>query len=401
MQNFIIQYLLNLNSTIVKIFLSIIFAGVLSHSLSFILKKVNILEKFSIAINDIDFTDLYYQKYRNNQADTNIVVINIGYNSRSEIADLIRIISESNPKVIGADVIFHQDMDAVDTLGTSHLISQTKAINNLVLASSYKGKNDQGIDKIFSQSPLIRRHSIEGIVNLNIATDDPEHGTVRSFYPVTKINDKDQLSFGFLVASFLDSTLLKYASEDEMMIRWYGYANYEDQSIFKSFDYDQILNRHFRNSELENKIVLLGFMGEEIGNYEPGEIYFTPLNRKLIGRSLPDMYGIEVHANIIKMIIDKDFIFHSRKTDLIFNLIFLSLLSYIMILIRTRYEKKYSILSKIALILFVDLFVLSTLGIFSFTNGDVKFLIGTGLFIMLFIPDTYEYLDNNLYKKFT
>ena len=387
-------------SKVFKVFLTILGSTILSIVISFISEKVNVLEKFTVAINDVDFTDLYYQYKPRPKADDNIVIVNIGYRSRAELAEMLKVISSNQPKVIGGDIFFDHEVDTVDSIGTNLLSNQVKVLNNLVIASAYGGKTDDGADMVARQSPAIREYVKEGIVNLNIATDDPEYGTVRSFYPVTDINKVKHLSFGFLVASFLDSTVLKYATEYEMMIRWYGYGNDNSDRIFKTFDSHQILNGEFDKKDIEGKIVLLGFMGETFGDYVPGDIFFTPLNKKLIGRSLPDMYGVEVHANVIKMIVDKEFIYHSKTSDFLFNLVFIIIFTLVLFWIQSKYVNQYSIISKVALIIFVDLLIIGAIGLFSWTNGNVKFLIADGLFVMLFLPDTYEFLDNNVFTKF-
>jgi CHASE2 domain-containing sensor protein len=387
---------------ILEVVLTIIGSIILSFAISFISEKVNILEKFTTAINDVDFTDLDYQYKQDPKPDNNIVIVNIGYKTRGELAELIKIISNNNPRVIGGNIFFDQEVDTIDAVGTYLLSNALKSIDNLVLASAYLGDTDDGKDIVARQSPMISEYVKEGIVNLNIATDDPEYGTVRSFKPVTDVNETKQLSFGFLVASAFDSTVLEYTTEDEMMIRWYGYGNTNagNSGTFKTFDFGEIINGKFEHQDIQGKIVLLGFMGEIIGDYVPGDIFFTPLNKKIIGRSLPDMYGVEVHANIIKMIIDKEFIFHSRMTDFLFNLAFVTVFTLMLFWIQSRYSNQYSVLSKIALIIFVDLLILGAIGTFSATNGSIKFLIADGLFIMLFIPDTYEFLHNNVFKRF-
>jgi CHASE2 domain-containing sensor protein len=388
-------------SRVFKVVLTIVGSAILSFIISFVSEKVNILEKFTTAINDVDFTDLYYQYKPHPKADDNIIIVNIGYKNRTELAELIKIISKNDPGVIGGDIFFDQEVDTLDAIGTNLLSNEIRSINNLVLASSYQGETDEGVGIFARQSPTIREYVNEGIVNLNIATDDPEYGTVRSFKPVTDINGVKHLSFGFLVASFFDSTVLKYANEDEMMIRWCGYGNRNADGlrIFKTFDYYQIMNGEFEKQDIQGKIVLLGFMGALVGDYVPGEIFFTPLNKKIIGRSLPDMYGVEVHANIIKMIIDKEFIFHFRMTDFLFNLVIITIFTLVLFWIQSSYPGQYSILSKVVLIIFADLLILGAIGLFSLSNGSLKFLIADGLFVMLFLPDTYEFLDNNVFKR--
>jgi len=200
--------------------------------------------------------------------------------------------------------------------------------------------------------------------------------------------------FGFLVASQWDSTVLQKAYEGDMMIKWYGYGN-----VFKYFDWPQIQNGEFQQSDFEGKIVVLGFMGEKIGACSAHDLFYSPLNHKMVGRSLPDIHAVEVHANIIKMIIDKDFIFRTKTTDYLFNFTFILLLTILLFWLQNKFSKQYSVLSKIALLIFIDFLVLGTIGIFYWTNGEIKFLIGDGLFVMVFIPDTYEFLESNIFNK--
>lgn len=386
-----------------KALISILGAIILSTAVSFVSEKVNVLERFTVAVNDIDFTDVFYQNRGVGDEDKNIVIVNIGYKDRSELAAMLKIIYENSPKVIGGSVFFSELADTVDRIGTEILSAQLKSMDNLVLASSLIGRRADGIDLIEHQSPQLKSFVKEGIVDFNIATDDPEYGTVRSFKPISVINGENHLSFGFMVASFLDSTLLQYAKQEDMMIRWYGYGNrgkFGEVPTFKTFDYDQILARNFEKAELENKIVLLGFVGESLGDYVPGGVFFSPLNKKMIGRSLPDMYGVEIHANIMKMIINKDFIYHSLMADICFNFAVLLLFAFTLSGIQKRYTKQYSLVSKVVLILFIDVFILGTIIIFSFTTGGIKFLISDGLFVLLFLPDTFEFLEKNLYSRF-
>ena len=61
------------------------------------------------------------------------------------------------------------------------------------------------------------------------------------------------------------------------------------------------------------KIVLMGYMG--LPGYDPMEYtkYYTPMNEKYAGKARPDMYEIEVQANIISMYTEESFI-HKPET---------------------------------------------------------------------------------------
>ena len=50
-------------------------------------------------------------------------------------------------------------------------------------------------------------------------------------------------------------------------------------------------------------------LGEPLGSRTTLEdLHFTPLNRKQIGRSLPDKYGLVIQANILSMMLHRDYI---------------------------------------------------------------------------------------------
>ena len=75
--------------------------------------------------------------------------------------------------------------------------------------------------------------------------------------------------------------------------------------------FDEIIDAEFQLSKVENKIVLVGSLGSVINNDDSnfGEDHFyTPLNPRSSWRSYPDMYGLIVQANILRMVLDKDFI---------------------------------------------------------------------------------------------
>ncbi|MGE5108537.1 MAG: CHASE2 domain-containing protein, partial [Sphingobacteriales bacterium] len=66
------------------------------------------------------------------------------------------------------------------------------------------------------------------------------------------------------------------------------------------------LNGQTADDLFKNKIVLLGFVNENINDIE--DKHFTPFNEKFAGKSTPDMNGVVIHANIISMILDGNYI---------------------------------------------------------------------------------------------
>jgi CHASE2 domain-containing sensor protein len=394
--------------TTMRVLITMVTSVVISNILYLISDKINILEKFSVALNDIDFTDLYYQYDRKVSLDSNICIINIGLLPREDLGRLIEKVSNFNPKVIGGDIFFDVNNDTLNPLGTDTLKSKIKNVKNLVLASAYRGIDRNGNDSIETQSPLIREFVKEGIVSFNVPKEDPLYGTVRSFSPIIHINGKKHLSFSFLLASYYDSTLLKYANEEDMYIKWFGYANgdgniYNEISykgVFLTYNWSDVFEEKIGHNEIKDKIVLLGYLGETLnGPRIANELFYSPLNSKIIGRSLPDLYHTELHANAIKMIIDREFVKHSALFDLMYNLLILIFFILALNWIKNKSDKFYPITSKILLIIVVNIFVIGVVAIYHISNAEVKILIGEGIVTMLIIPDTFDILESNVFNR--
>ena len=86
----------------------------------------------------------------------------------------------------------------------------------------------------------------------------------------------------------------KISEKDESII---PYASYSEH--FTTISTQEILNASVDLNLLNGKIVLIGFCGSENGMTVIDDKHFTPLNDNYAGKSLPDMYGIYIHANII------------------------------------------------------------------------------------------------------
>src|SRR5690606_6623154 len=77
---------------------------------------------------------------------------------------------------------------------------------------------------------------------------------------------------------------------------------------FTVIDVNQVFNHEFLPSAIEGKIVILGYLGSYFGDPSWNDKFFTPLNKKVAGRANPDMFGVVIHANIVSMILDGDFV---------------------------------------------------------------------------------------------
>ncbi len=75
-----------------------------------------------------------------------------------------------------------------------------------------------------------------------------------------------------------------------------------------ALDWRQLFNGEYLPSMFEDKIVIIGFLGDYLGDPSWSDKFFTPLNSKVAGRANPDMFGAVVHANIVAMILNEDYV---------------------------------------------------------------------------------------------
>jgi CHASE2 domain-containing sensor protein len=302
-----------------------VFAGL--GLLSFVLFNVSLFSPFTKAFKDFTFTDLYYTNIKSPHAIYKgpLVLINVENKNREEIAFLLHRLEEGKPKVIGLDIIFPDTKDSA----SDELLKQTFAgYNNIVLpyiAAFDSSTSETKTHEYFQTTPA-------GFVNL--LGGDYEFSTVRHYYPVYN----NVPAFTTAILNKYDSTkaaTLINKGQMKTEIRYFGNLQ---NFTYKTFD--EVMNPKFDVEVVKDKIVLLGYMGNT--NESPGAIdedrFYTPLNPRLSGRSYPDMYGAVLNANILRMTLDKDYIYSFPRW---LNLLLAFMLSLILLpwLVKTWVHK--------------------------------------------------------------
>lgn len=273
-----------------------VFAGI--GLLSFVVFNVSLLNQFTQAFKDFTLTDIYYTNGldQNKIYDGPLVLINVENKDREKIAFLLQRLEEGKPKVIGMDIIFP---DKKDSVGDETLKQTFARYNNIVLPYiASDGTMDETRSNKFFQTKTT------GFVNLY--GEDKEYSTVRHYYPVINSVPAFTTAIMQMYDSSKASSLLKMG-EHKTEIKYYGnLQNFTYKTVAEvmdpSFDPDTLL---------KGKIVLVGYMGrtDTSGSQLDEDRFFTPLNKRLSGRSLPDMYGCVLNANIIRMALEKDYIY--------------------------------------------------------------------------------------------
>jgi len=283
-----------------EIFRVTIFVYVVLFLLKLVIFNFHIFDHIANSLKDYDITDLIYlnQKEENRTPNPNndIVLINIGQ-TRTEIAAQIKTIQKFKPKVLAIDAWFSK----VDTsLEDLVLINQLVQYPNIVLAGFLeKQENDKLLYK--SSATIIEKSTKSGFVNFISENEN----TIRYFSAKEQVNNKTKNSFSAEIIKNYNNEKYQSLIKRKHSVEYIRYTH--QPSDFLRFDVGEISDSNPNLNQLKNKIVILGFLGNKLQVNSLEDINFTPLNKKLSGRSFPDTYGTYIHANIISMIMDEKY----------------------------------------------------------------------------------------------
>jgi CHASE2 domain-containing sensor protein len=299
--------------------------------------QLNLLSSFdplSQSLGDMEMTDITFSQMRDDpQLDTNIVIVNIGNLSRAEIGQQIRVISHFKPKVIGIDGFFDCNgrlrdtvncPKAFDTLTNMILGSAIADAGNVVLVTKLvqtekliaKVGDEVIFDSLRLSDPIFRDHAYHGFANLETeAANQEDLKSCRRVNPKMQVGKETELAFSVKMAMLYDSVKTKKFLERNKfseVINYRGniydpFGASEYPGRYYTLDYYQALDStSFVPGLLKDKIVIMGFLGENLDDTSWDDKFFTPLNKKFAGKTRPDMYGVVVHANIVSMILNED-----------------------------------------------------------------------------------------------
>lgn len=309
------------------------------------LRMFNAFDPIGQALNDFELTDYAFSNLREDPlVEQRIILVNIGNIPRAAIAEQIRIISKHKPKVIGIDGYFNCEgglrdtiscPQLLDTMGNLLLSNAIQEAGNVVLVSKllqstglYKAGAVDEYDSLEYSDPIFQDHAASGYANLSTDAEYQEDVKIcRSFIPQMEVNGKKELAFGVKLAMLFDSAMTKKflgRNKEEELINYRGNVEMQDVRLasikskdlsttkypvmFFALDVDQVFREEFFAEMIRDNIVIFGFLGEYFGDPSWSDKFFTPLNKKVAGRANPDMFGLVVHANIVAMILNGDFI---------------------------------------------------------------------------------------------
>lgn len=280
----------------ISVFVVIVIIGILPLNIS-------ALSPIRLVLSDISFNDLAFspQNAQSMTRDDRIVIVNIDTMQRQAIADLINKLETFSPSAIGIDVLFLEHKDsAID----KYLLQTLKKYSNIVASEQLEWEKDNNNNDVPEMKSIFKNENLKtGYVNF-IGEDS---GVIRYYSPFEKGNNYNYAAFSSAVLKTAASKKYDLLVERNKETEWINYKRTADQYyIFNAAD---ILHSSTDTSFFKNKIILVGFYDDDPNYIE--DKHFTPLNTKFVGKSVPDMNGIVINANIISMVLDNAFIHKS------------------------------------------------------------------------------------------
>jgi len=404
--------------------------------------QLNLFSAFdpiSKALQEFELTDYVFSSLRPDPIpDPRIVLVNLAPN-RLSIAQQVQIINRYKPKVIGIDSFFNCEgglynvedcPQLLDTLGNLILSNAIQEAGNVVLVSRLLQTDSMVTAKIIDEydsieysDAIFSDHSQNGFANLvSGATYQEDIKICKSFVPKVKVNGKDELAFSVQLMMNYDSAktkrflarnnyeeIINYSGNFDIQdIKIKGLRNAADstsafRSIAYAIDWNDILEENFDSSMFKNSIVMMGFLGTYFGDPSWNDRWFTPLNTKVAGRANPDMFGLVVHANIVAMILDEDYV--NQIPDwlqyvIAFFVCFLNVLLFTWV--DNRFPVWFDALSAILQLVQILLVSMVIVSVFSLISLKLELSITIGA-LALIGPcfDIYKSIENTFLKQLT
>jgi len=339
------------------------------------------------------------------QKQDNIVIVNMGSLGRRDVALQISILSKYGPKVIGIDAFFNCEgglrdslncPQLLDTLGYTMLEKAMADAGNVVLSSKLLQRNktslDIGMTDVYDSmeysDPAFTKNAKSGFANVisaAVAQDDISESN--SFAPSYRFNGKEEYAFATQIAMQYDSIktkkfLLRGNDEENINFRFNLNKDFSkvinnnkvsDQPIV-ALDVDDVLNERFAPDLIKDKIVLMGFLGDFFGDQSGlASMFYTSLNKIPYGRTIPDMYGVMLHANIVAMILNEDYIDNQSALNSLTVNFWICLLHISILLMVRHYKPTY-------FDVYATIIIIAQIALISFLRRELFYLYNYRLF---------------------
>lgn len=356
--------------------------------------NLGFLNPIKLGLKDFDFNDISYSKLgktKNTPIDKRIVIINIGQADREGLSMMIDKVGSMKPKVMALDVLFYDEKDPHQD---SMLTETFRRNTNLIAARKLVLSGKEG-DTISFAGTYIKTASQYAHVNFF----NEETSTIRYFEPfIEDYKHEKYASFSTEVIRAYDKEAYHHLEKKGAHKVLINYTRSVNQYLV--LNYEDILAGNVDDSAVMGKIALFGYINNN--PYDIDDKKFTPMNEKYAGKSIPDMNGIVVHANIISMALDNNFVKKLPLWSTILIAIFVCWL-HMSFFIRYYLESHiwFHLIAKIAQVASAIFFV--WLGIYLFDRYRLKVDLKMSLIVIVMAVDViyfYEAWAVWMHKKF-
>jgi CHASE2 domain-containing sensor protein len=356
---------------------------------------LGIVNPIKLGLKDFDFNDLSYSKLgkaEHTNIDKRIVIVNIGYATREELAMMIDKVGSMKPKVMGLDALFYE---ARDPHQDSMLMACFAKNKNLIAARKLvlSGKDGDSVSEISGDYI----NTASQYAHVNFFQDSVS--SIRTFEPFYEDHaHKLYPFFSTAIVKQYDGAAYEKLEKKGAKKVIINYTRHTNQYLV--VDYMDVLGNNVDDSAFLNKIVLFGYV-----NINPNDIEdkkFTPMNPRFAGKSVPDMNGIVVHANIISMALDNNYV---KKVPLWGNILLAILVCWLHMSFFVHYYLEahiwFHLAAKIAQVISAIFFV--WLGIYLYDRYRLKVDMKLSLVTIVLAVDViyfYEAWAVWMHKKF-
>ncbi len=400
-----VKFKYNFKEGLIDSFLSTIMIILIILLTPLLLFNINLLHPFINAFEDIQITDVNYSKFRDPSiipADTNIVIFDIEDLNPLGLRMLLMKLIEHKPKVLAIDKILEKSDNELDNIALRELL---KEFDNLVLSSRLIDPNFKKYkcDSIYYGELEFQDIAIYGFTNL-LDENEKEFKTVREF--ILGFNIKDNFIHSFPVQI---ARLYSKSAYDDLISRGNSSEIINYRGNIKKFSFangDDIVNHYEDLKFVEGKIVLLGVDGFFRGYDLLESLYYTPMNRNTSGRTFPDMSEVVINANIISMILDRNYINSMPKWLGYLIAVMICFLTCLVFDYINKKNKKWYELSSLLIFVIVSIILLFlTLIIFDFYNYQLRltealFTIALAVFVYQIYADSIKPITIKIYNIF-
>jgi CHASE2 domain-containing sensor protein len=322
------------NYVLKESFFATVFTIIITYLVSFIPIKFEFSKAIRQEFLGFDIYDLYYsgKHSKTSQRDSNIVIIEIA-KDRDSIAEQIKLLQKYSPAVIGIDAIFAKEDE--NLLANAKLVEAISQSNNIILAS--RVDIDSGSNKVGFINNFFEEKG-SGLPSGYINFLGNQFSVIRNYPPFYKTSDSNYMAFSSaIIKKFSPGKFRKLEKRNRKteVINYSGnlesYTNLSTEQLRYSDTTNQL------HSLLTGKIVLLGYFVKE-PPLVIEDLHFSPLNEQISGKSYPDMYGVVIHANILSMVLNDNYVNQASELSSYFyaSVIIFMFLLYML----SQYKKK-------------------------------------------------------------